>query len=82
LPAAALALALGTITFGWRAPREANASDDPRREGLAVVALAVLVSLLVLPEASPWSAAAARTFLAPILVLAATLFLAPRARES
>jgi hypothetical protein len=80
LPGAVLALALGFVTFDWRSGRSPGAIEEPRREGLAVVALATLVFLLVQPEASPWSVAAARTFLAPVLVLAAMLLLAPKAR--
>lgn len=80
LPGAALALALGLATFDWRARRSPGELDEPRREGLAVVALAALVVVLVRPEASPWSVAAARTFLAPLLVLAATLLVTPKAR--
>jgi hypothetical protein len=81
LPGAALALALGLLTFPRRASPQPGTLDEPRREGLALTALVVLVTLLVWPAASPWPMAAAHAFLAPILVLASTLVLTPAARD-
>lgn len=81
VPAAASALVLGLLTFPWRAKSVPGIGEEPRREGLALTALVVLMLLLVRPAASPWPIAAAYTFLAPVLVLASTLLLVPTARE-
>lgn len=80
-PGAGLALVVGLATFPWRARPHPGALDEPRREGVALTALVVMVILLVRPAASPWPMAAAHAFLAPLLVLASTLLLVPAARK-
>jgi hypothetical protein len=78
-PIVLAALALGALTFPWRAqPFEPNTIEEPQRE---VRALAVLIAAAVLALALPWSPwleqEVPQILFAPLLLLAGLLVIPP-----
>ena len=80
LSGALVALALGVLTFPWRAAPVPGAPEEPRREAPALMTLLGSALFLAWLPSSPWSAPAVLSLLATPLVLATGLWLVPPAR--
>lgn len=81
-PLVALALAVGALTFPWRAAWQPGAIEEPRREALAVAGLLALVVLALACPASRFLEPAALVIAFPPCALLAGLLLIPPERAT